>query len=180
MRSRKTVFILSFIILILTCQSAAAGEFYLHDNKEYWWYHVDNPGFYAVVPSAADVYVSKKVFGYDFLEISWDNGSVVMEVGVIPNSSRDDVINFVAKRWSPFLQDERVFANREITTSNGLPTYFYAVEGSGPDGNKSMLRSVYFSKDGNVVYLAMYLPNNKYQGKVERHWIRAVNDFEWD
>ena len=177
---RKMVFILSFILLAVNCAGVFAGEFYLHENSDYWWYHVDKPGFYAVVPIAADIYVTKTVFGYEFLEISWDDGTVIMEVGVVPNSSRDDVINFVAKRWSPFLNNERVFANREITTSNGLQTYFYAVEGSGPNGTKSMLRSVYFSRDNDVVYLAMYLPNNKYQGKVEHYWIRAVNDFEWD
>ena len=164
----------------IASSGVAAGEFYLHEHKEYWWYYVDNPGFYAVVPNNADVYHAKTVFGYEFLEMSWNDGSIVMEIGVIPNSNVNNVVSLVAKRWSPFLKDELVFANREITTSNGLKTHFYAVEGVGPDGVKSMLRSVYFNRNGSIVFLAMYIPSAKYEGTMQTNWIKAVNEFEWE
>ncbi len=179
MKRMKIIFLTLILILGVVYISVSAGEFYLHDNDQYWWFHVSEPHFYAVVPNNADLYVNKVQFGYEFLEMSWDNGTIVMEIGVIPGATTSDGINFVAKRWSPFLKDELVFANREITTSNDLQTFFYAVEGIGHDGKKAMIRSVYFHKDDDLVYLAMYLPNNKYEGDMRNHWLRAVNEFEW-
>lgn len=175
----KDAITVGLIMLFIYSATALAGEFYLHDNDRYWWYYNDDPQFYAVVPNDGERYVTKTVFGYDFLEISWEEGTVILEVGSMVGNDTDTVINFVAKRWGALLEDELVFSNREITTSNGLNTYFYALEGVGPDGSKSMLRSVYFHKDDIVVYLAMYLPSNKYQGSMQNHWLRVVNDFEW-
>mgnify|MGYP000058633674 CR=1 FL=1 len=182
MRSKMLTGILALCLLCLLIGTQAkvfAGEFYLHDNKQYWWYHVADPYFYVAVPNNAELYINKTMFGYEFLEISWDKGTIVMEIGVIPNAKTDDVINFVAKRWTPFLKNTSVFANREITTSNNLKTYFYGIEGTGPDGKKSMLRSVYFNNGQAVVYLAMFLPSSKYQGDMQNHWLKAVNEFEW-
>lgn len=180
MQIRHYVLIISVIIIFGMCNgSAAAGEFYLHEDNQYWWYYSDNPHFYAVVPNNAERYVSKTIFGYEFLEMSWDGGSVIMEIGSMVGNNTDTIIDFVAKRWSALLDDQLVFANWEITTSNKLKTYFYALEGVGPDGQKSMLRSVYFHHDNTVVYLAMYLPSSKYQGTIKNHWLRAVNEFEW-
>lgn len=157
----------------------AASGFYLHDDNQYWWYHSDNPHFYAVVPSNADQYNTKTIFGYNFLEVSWNNDSTIIEIGTIPNSDTDQVVDFVAKRWSSLLETRVVFANHEITTSNDLQTFFYGVEGTGPNGVKSMLRSVYFNNGDDVIYLAMFIENDKYQGEMRNHWLRAVNEFEW-
>lgn len=180
MRSLRTAMILAVIIVAVISSSAAADEWFIHEHKQYWWYYVDNPGFYAVVPNTAERYYKKTIFGYQFLEMSWENGSIVMQIGIIPKSSVNEAVSFVAKRWSPLLENELVFANREITTSNGLKTYFYAVEGVGLDGVKSMLRSVYFSKEGTIVYLAMFIPSSKYEGTMLNNWIKAVNEFEWE
>lgn len=173
-------FLLSMLMLIaFSSASLASTGFYLHDNNQYWWYHSSDPHFYAVVPSNADRYETKTIFGYQFLELSWHNGSTLIEVGILPDSNTADVVDFVAKRWSPFLENPVVFANHEITTSNDLPTFFYGIEGNGPNGIKSMVRSVYFNNGNDVVYLAMYIENNRYQGDMRNHWIRAVNEFEW-
>jgi len=180
MRSWKRIIVLAVVLVIIAGSGAGAGEFYLHEQKDYWWYYVGTPGFYAVIPSNAERYYKKAVFGYEFLEILWEKENVVMEIGAIPNSTVTNAINFVAKRWSPFLKNETVLANREITTSNNLKAYFYAVEGTGPDAVKYMLRSVYFTKEGTVVYLAMYLPSGKYTGTMLNHWIKAVNESEWE
>ncbi len=170
-----------FLLLALGLlhSNAIAGEFYLHDNNQYWWYFSENPRFYAAVPNNAERYVAKTIFGYEFLEMTWENGSIIMEIGSMVGNDTDTVIDFVAKRWTGLLEDRLVFANREITTSNNINTYFYAIEGTGPNGKKAMLRSVYFKQGDVVVYLAMYLPSNKYQGTLQDHWLRAVNDFEW-
>ena len=113
MRSLRTAMILAVIIVAVISSSAAADEWFIHEHKQYWWYYVDNPGFYAVVPNTAERYYKKTIFGYQFLEMSWENGSIVMQIGIIPKSSVNEAVSFVAKRWSPLLENELVFANRK-------------------------------------------------------------------
>jgi hypothetical protein len=188
MRSWRIAIILTIVFAAVFSSAASAEQdlgLYRHDDKQYWWYYADEVNFWAVVPSkenshAADHYLKKTVLGYEFLEISWYKDKIVMEVGALPNSTVSGAIDFVAKRWSPFLKDELVFANREITTSNNLKAHFYAVEGVGPDGVKYMLRSVFFNRAGSVAYLAMYIPSGKYQGAMQNNWIKAVNESEWE
>lgn len=164
-----------------TCFTATATEFYIHDNNDYWWYHSEDPHFYAVVPSNGQRYSHKSLFGYEMLEIAWDDSAIIMEVGTMSGLDQASIIDFVGRRWTSLLANPRVFADREITTSNDLKTYFYGVEGTGPNNVKSMLRSVYFynaDKD-TTVYLAYFIPNSKYTGQMEQYWLRAVNEFEW-
>ncbi|NLM26470.1 MAG: hypothetical protein GX208_10220 [Firmicutes bacterium] len=171
--------ILIICLLLLSNQLAYASGFYLHDNKQYWWYHSEDPYFYAVVPSNAERYTKKTLFGNEILEIAFDDGSTIMEIGSFKGKEVSEVVDFVGKKWTSMIDNLVVIANREITTSNDLKTFFYAIEGIGADGKKGMLRSVYFKKGDVVVYQAMFLESSKYKGDLQNHWLRAVNEFEW-
>lgn len=171
--------ILVICLLLLSNQLVQASGFFLHDNKQYWWYHSEAPQFYAVVPSDADRYTQKTIFGNEVLEVAFKNGSAIMEISSFTGKEVSAVVDFIGKKWATMIKSPVVLANREITTSNGLTTFFYAVEGIGTDGNKGMLRSVFFKREDTVVYLAMFMKSKDYSGDLQSHWLKAVNEFEW-
>lgn len=171
--------ILIICLLLLSNQLVLASGFYLHDNKQYWWFHSEDPQFYAVVPSNAERYTQKMLFGNEILEIAFDDGLTIMEISSFKGKEVSKVVDFVAKKWTTMIDNPVVLANREITTSNDLKTFFYAVEGIGTDGKKGMLRSVFFKQGDAVVYLAMFMRSSDYTGEFQNHWLKAVNEFEW-
>ncbi len=185
MKSRKIV-VLTLITVLLANGIVLAGSFYIHNDERYWWYrlHVgDNSSFDVAIPSDLSDWVGylplKKYLGHTVLEIASKNGDAVIQIGSKEGMQVAQVQQFVAGRWSAVLKDVTVLSNRIINTSNGLPAQFYALEATGPDGRKHMLRSVYFSKDDVVVYLVMFLPSAEYKDAIQQHWLRAVNESEW-
>ncbi len=174
---RSTVLISIFVFIMSGL--VQASSFYLHDHANYWWYIQQAPGFSIVVPNTAERYVQKQYFGRSVLEMTWNDGAVIMEIGSIQGHEVSEVQQFVAGRFTPFVGNINVLSNRQITTSNDLFAHFYAFDGIGSDGKRSMLRSVYFNREDVVVYLALYLPSASYRGDLQSHWLRAVNEFEW-
>ncbi len=160
--------------------ASAAGTFYLHDHPDYWWYVLSDVPFSAVVPSTAQYYVERNVFGMNILEILMDNGTISMEIASMKNSTIEAVRKSLEERFKPVVKDISVKANRMITTSNNLQCHFYHYEATGNHGRKVMLRSVIFERNGNVVSLSLFLDANKYVGDIQQYWLRLVNDSEWN
>ncbi len=157
-----------------------AGTFYLHDHEAYWWYVVEDDGFSVVVPNNAERYVEKRIFGQKLLEMTWNDARVIMQVSFISGQDVETLREALSSQWEPLVSDVTMISDREITTSNDVPAYFYAFEGTGMDGQRGMLRSVFFSRDDAVVQLLMLLPSADYQGDLREYWLRAVNEFEWN
>lgn len=180
MRKYLSVFAL-IVILACSVQVAwAAGTFYLHDHDAYWWYIVEKPAFSAIIPAKADHYLETSIFGMDVLQMTFDKGSVLMELNYQPGTDVQAVKESVIARYNPLIKDKVVDSDREITTSNDLKAHFYAHEGKGANGKTAMLRAVFFQKENHVVYLTMLLDADKYKDDLREYWIRAVNGFEWN
>jgi hypothetical protein len=167
-------------ILILQAQVVQAGTFYLHDHPSYWWYVVDDPAFSVVLPSTADNYIERSIFGMESLLMTFKEGSVTMEVHWQPGTDIESVRNSLDVRYKPVVKNLTVLSNQEITTSNNLKCHFYAYEATGANGKKVMLRSVFFQKGRHVVYLTYFLEAAQFEGDLREYWIRAVNGFEWN
>lgn len=170
------------IILFLFCQGqvSAAGTFYLHDHPDYWWYVVEKPAFSAIIPSGADNYIERSIFGMESLLMTFNDGSVTMEVNYQPGTDVESVRNSLDARYKPLVKNITVLSNQEITTSNNLRTHFYAYQATGANGKDVMLRAVFFQRGNHVVYLTFFLEANEFQGDMREYWIRAVNGFEWN
>jgi len=168
------------ILVVAAWPASAAGTFYLHDHPDYWWYVPADVPFYAVVPSTAQTYVERNVFGMNILEILMDNGNISMEVAAMKNTTIEAVRKSIEERFKPAVKDISVKANRMITTSNNLQCHFYHYEATGNHGRKVMLRTVIFERNGSVVSLSLFLDASKYTGDIQQYWLRLVNDSEWD
>ena len=177
---KKALISFTVLILLMAAPTVWAGTFYLHDHPSYWWYTVSEPAFSAVIPSSGENYIQRSIFGMEVLEILFENGAISMEVVYQPGTNIEVVRQSVEDRFKPLVKNASIIANREITTSNNLKSYFYAYEGTGLNGKKVMLRSVFFQRDKHIVYLIMCLDSAKYQGDIREYWLRAVNGFEWN
>lgn len=158
----------------------AAGTFYLHDHPSYWWYVVDEAAFSAIVPSGADNYIERSIFGMESLLMTFDDGAISMEVNYQPGTDVESVRNSLDVRYKPLVKNITVLSDQEITTSNDLRTHFYAYEATGANGKQVMLRAVFFQRGRHVVYLTFFLEADRFQDDMREYWIRAVNGFEWN
>ncbi|NMA61054.1 MAG: hypothetical protein GX956_04115, partial [Firmicutes bacterium] len=168
------------LMFFFSIQVAQAGTFYLHDHPSYWWYVVEQPAFSAIIPSVAQNYFQRSIFGMEVLEMTFANGTIVMEVIHQPGKDIEAVRASLEARYKPLVKNVALISNKEITTSNNLKAHFYAYEATGANGKKVMLRSVFFQKGEHVVYLTMFLNADQFQGDTREYWIRAVNGFEWN
>lgn len=168
------------ILFFFSMQVADAGTFYKHDHPSYWWYVIDEPAFSAVVPSGAQGYFQRTVFGMEVLEMTFANGTITMEVIHQPGSDVEEVRAGLEARYRPLVKDVTILSNAPITTSNDLSAHFYAYEALGANGKKVMLRAVFFQKENSIVYLTLFLNSDQYQGDLREYWIKAVNGFEWN
>lgn len=168
------------LFLFLGVQAVHAGNFYLHEHPSYWWYVVEDPAFSAIIPSGADNYIERSIFGMRSLLMTFKNGSITMEVNWQPGTDVESVRNSLDVRYKPLVKNITVLNNGEITTSNDLKTHFYAYEATGADGKKVMFRTVLFQRRHHVVYLTLFLEAAQYEGDMREYWIRAVNGFEWN
>ncbi len=180
MRRYAAVALVLLTMVMLQGSLLASGTFYLHDHESYWWYVRTDPRFSVVVPNNAERYVEKRVAGQRILEMTWNDGRVAIQVVSLPGESRSTVLESVQGQYLPLLRDRSVVSDREITTSNGLNAYFYAVEGTDPQGRRSMVRNVVFQRGNQLVYLTMTLDSASFQGDLREYWLRAVNGFQWD
>ncbi len=159
---------------------AGSGSFYLHEHPSYWWYVVEDPAFSAIIPSGADNYIERSLFGMKNLLMTFNDGTITMEVNWQPGTDVESVRNSLDVRYKPLVKNVTVLNNGEITTSNDLQTYFYAYEATGADGEKIMFRTVIFQRRHHVVYFTLFLEASQYEGNMREYWIRAVNGFQWD
>lgn len=180
MAMRKINFFVAIILFLISFQAVQAGTFYLHDHPSYWWYVVQEPAFSAVIPSTAENYNQRSIFGMEILEMTFANGTIVMDVIYQPGKDVEAVRASLEERYRPLVTNVALLADREITTSNNLKAYFYAYEATGSQGKRVMLRSVFFQKDEHILYLTMFCDSDQYQGDVREYWLRAVNGLEWN
>ncbi|HHT90185.1 MAG: hypothetical protein QM451_11640 [Bacillota bacterium] len=171
---------LIILFFFLGIQPVQAGTFYLHEHPSYWWYVVDDPAFSAIIPSGADNYIERSIFGMEHLLMTFQKGTITMEVIYQPGTDIESVRNSLDVRYKPVVKNLTILSNEEITTSNNLKAHFYAYQGTGANGKQVMLRSVFFQKGRHVVYLTLFLEADQYQGDLREYWIRAVNGFEWN
>ncbi len=178
---RKSLgFVVIMLFLFIGAQVAQAGTFYLHEHPSYWWYVVEKPAFSAIIPSGADNYIQRSIFGMESLLMTFKQGSITMELNYQPGTDIESVRNSLDVRYKPLVKNITVINNGEITTSNNLKTHFYAYEATGANGKKVMLRAVFFQKGRHVVYLTFFLEADQYRDDIREYWIRAVNGFEWN
>lgn len=159
---------------------AQAGTFYLHDHPSYWWYVVEDPAFSAIVPSEADNYTQRSIFGMESLQMTFADGSITMELNYQPGTDVESVRNSLDVRYKPLVKNITVLSNDSITTSNDLQAHFYAYQATGANGKDVMFRSVFFQEGRHVVYFVYFLEADDYEDDVREYWIRAVNGFEWN
>lgn len=177
---RKAHIFTAIIFFLINVQAVQAGTFYLHDHPSYWWYVVQQPAFSAVIPSTAENYNQRSIFGMEILEMTFANGTIVMDVIYQPGKDVEAVRASLEARFKPLVKNVALLADREITTSNNLKAYFYAYEATDSHGKKVMLRSVFFQRGEHLVYLTMFSDSDQYQGDVREYWLRAVNGLEWN
>lgn len=185
MGMRKIIVFAVIIILlsgasIVLADSDYKHDFYKHDHPSYWWYVVAKPAFSAVVPSTAQSYIERSVFGMEILEMVFVNGNITMEVIHQPGKDVQEVKESLQARYKPLVKNIALIADREITTTNQIKAYFYAYEAIGAHGKKVIFRSVFFQRENSIVYLTLFLDSDDYQGDMREYWIRAVNEFEWN
>ena len=115
------------LLLFLGVQAVQAGTFYLHEHPSYWWYVVENPAFSAIIPSGADNYIERSIFGMENLLMTFQKGSITLEVNCQPGTDVESVRNSLDVRYKPLVKNITVLSNEEITTSNNLKTHFYEI-----------------------------------------------------
>ncbi len=175
----RTVFVMVFM-LAATAGAAVSGSFYLHEHDAYWWFVQQEPDFSLVIPNDAERYVQKHVAGQDILEMTWEEGSVVMKVVSLAGTGKGSVLDSLQGQYHPLLDDFSVTDDREINTSGNETAHFWAAEGDDREGNRYMVRAVVFENDDHIVYLVMTLRSRQYAGDLREYWLRAVNGFQWD
>src|SRR5690554_1816611 len=99
---------LGFGIIILCLffgvQAVQAGNFYLHEHPSYWWYVVEDPAFSAIIPSGADNYIERSIFGMESLLMTFNDGTITMEVIWQPGTDIESVRNSLDVRYKPVVK----------------------------------------------------------------------------
>ena len=168
---------LIILFFFLGIQPVQAGTFYLHEHPSYWWYVVDDPAFSAIIPSGADNYIERSIFGMEHLLMTFQKGTITMEVIYQPVQTSSQYAT--ARRTVQTGGKEPPILSNEITTSNNLKAHFYAYQGTCQRQTGDAAIRV-LPKGRHVVYLTLFLEADQYQGDLREYWIRAVNGFEWN
>lgn len=179
---KKIIPIFTVLILLLPA-SALAGTFYQHENSSYYWYVVDDPHFEVVVPSTAEGYLERELFGLSTLELFFGTGGPQFVVGSVtsPSVTIGKIKSMALSQWEHVFTNVKVEADRKITTSNGTSAYFYAVTASNPSAKQGMMRLVIFQQGNSFAYVMLSCYSSDYNSSttLRNQWIRAVNDFKW-
>lgn len=180
---RKIVVTIFALLILLLPASALAGKFYEHEDSNYYWYVEDTPHYEVVIPSTAQGYLDKSLFGQKVLDIYFGSDGPQMVVGSIvsPSVTTDKIRAMAIAQWGHIFTNAKVEADRMITTSNGTSAYFYAATASTPSSKQGMLRLVVFQKGSRFAYLTLscYSSDWNNNAAMRNQWLIAVNDFSW-
>src|SRR5690554_360548 len=111
---KKRFLVVLFLVFCACAQTAFAGTFYLHDHEAYWWFVQEKPAFSVVIPADAERYVQKNYFGQQLLEMTWQDGKIMMEVANVSHQDIQTVRKSVEERWKPLINNVTIISNREI------------------------------------------------------------------
>lgn len=173
------VMLLTLVAGVSVWASGAQLYQYTEDSR-FWWYIDDSPAFEMLVP-ALKFATKLDQFGVESLTLFPDEKGPIMTVGILKGSQSlvPTLRTNLVAGTKHLLTNVKVIADRNITTSTGLRSYFYAQVGDAADGKKAMFRAVFFQRGNDIVYLTYSLYESDYTGFNEEAWIRAVNTFRW-
>lgn len=176
---QRIVFVLA--LLTLLSSTARAGEYYLSDEKDYWWYWDDPPKYELLVPAKAESYAPQKVFDERSLNVTLRKNGPTLRISSVTKvrGSYSGVKQAVLGRWQHALSGVQLTTETEITTSVGVRAKFFVATGKTPEGGNAMIRFVGFFKGTDVVFLELWCDEKDYAGSVRQQWIKAVNTFKW-
>ncbi|NLN20327.1 MAG: hypothetical protein GX162_13805 [Firmicutes bacterium] len=172
---------LTLLLVLLTAMGVRAGEYYLTEDAEYWWYWDDNPNYELWVPSKAESYAPKNIFQERSLEITLKKDGPIIRVSSVANikGGYSSIKQAVLGRWQHVLSNVKVTEEKDITTSRGVKAKFLVATGQTPEGTTAMIRLVVYLKGADAAFLELWCNQKDYTGDTYRYWIRAVNTFNW-
>lgn len=180
-RARWTSTVCLLLALFVVSAPAAAGEYYQHDNAQYWWYLDSDPAFEVAVPANAYRYVEREMFGEKLVEIYLGPNGPILTIGTVA-AGRDRVPAIrqaLLGRWGYLFTNPTVLDNRQLTTTNQVAADFYAQTAATPAGNRAMFRGIFFHRNGQIVYLTYVLNERDFADFPRAAWFEAVNSFGW-
>jgi hypothetical protein len=174
--------ILCVLVLFLTVPAVVqAGDYYLSDEKTYWWYWDDSPKYEVKVPAKADSYAPQRLFGERCLDMTLTKNGPIMGVCSVAKvqGGYTAIKQAVMQRWQHVLVNPKITSDSEITTTRGVHAKFLTVSAKTPDGVQVMIRLVGFVKGTDAVYLTLFCDEKAYSGETKNTWVKAVNTFNW-
>lgn len=173
--------VLALLFLLLATAGARAGEYYLSDEKDYWWYWDDSPKYELLVPANAESYAPKLIFDERSLEITLKKNGPIIRISSVAKvqGGYAAVKQAALGRWQHVLSGVKVTGEADITTSVGVKAKHFIVQGKTPQGRPAMIRFVAYFKGADVVTLQLWCDEKDYGGDVQRQWIKAVNTLNW-
>lgn len=168
-----------FALVLALSSMTAAGEYYLSDVPNYWWYWDGEPNYEVLIPSTAYAYVQVDWAGSTSLEVSLDEKGPLLLIGTMPGTDVNKLWNALSARWAASVESSRVTTDSTITTEQGLQARFKVLEGRAPGKPNGMVRTVVFTKDGRMAYLTFVGNASDYSGDFQQYWLRAVHSFAW-
>ena len=171
----------ALVFVVLVAAIGQASEYYLSDDKEYWWYWDDAPNYELLVPAKADSYAPRHIFDERSLDIALSKGGPLIRVSSVAKvgGGYAAIKQATLGRWQHVLSGVKVTEESDITTSRGVKAKFLVATGQTPGGSAGMIRLVVFLKGADAVFLELLCEQKDYAGDTRRYWIRAVNTFNW-
>lgn len=172
---------LALVLVVLTATAAQAGEYYLSEDAEYWWYWDDGPKYEMFVPAKAESYAPKHIFQERSLDITLKKEGPTIRVSSVAKvrGGYAGIKQAVLGRWQHVLSNVKVTEESDITTSRGVKAKFLVAAGQTPAGATAMIRLVVYLKGADAVLLELWCNEKDYAGDTRRYWIKAVNTFNW-
>ena len=182
-RFQGLFFVVLLVVFSIGAPAAAAGEWYVHDDPDLYWYWHKDPYFEIALPAEPVSWGERTIFGEELLQFFLPENTPVLTVGIVPaaHTNIELLRDALVARWSYQLSNTAVDTDQRLESSRGLEFYFHLVTGDTPDGKRAMLRNVFYERDDYIVYLTLVAHAEDYtvDSFVRKAWLEAVNSFNW-
>ncbi|HHW09237.1 MAG TPA: hypothetical protein GXX29_04630 [Firmicutes bacterium] len=182
MRMRhRLIWFLAVFITAAVSSMAAAGEFYISDDKSYWWYWDDAPRYELLIPSNCDSYAPSVIFDERTLDLTLKKDGPILRISGVSNfsGSYESLKEALLIRWRHVLSGLKINMEREYTSERNLKFRFIEITGKTPTGKTGMIRYVVYIKGRDVVTIQLFCEEKEYAGVIKDQWMKAIHSFNW-
>lgn len=188
MRAKNVGLFLCVIVMTAFAVPVAAEDdwnpWFYHDDPNFLWYINQAPGFRITVPANPYRLYTRDLFGEKAVTFYFGPNGPIFTMGIVPKAQTDipKLRDALVNRWTYNLANLRIDADQQMISNKNVPFHFHVRTGDAPNGERAMVRAVFFENDSHIVYLTLVIPQAEYvPGNFARTaWLEAVNSFVWD